>query len=150
MSITRPVPTSDDLIGPDSEGIYKRLGRIEQADLGWEGHGIFTVFLSFDFGGLHQGLPGGCLDAPVKDETGKFTGREGTAFGHDYIIGVMQAVGVERWSQLKGKLAYALYEDRHWNSPIVGIEAEPTRSDPRRVIFKDIAAKHGLPRLKDV
>jgi hypothetical protein len=96
MSITRPVPTSDDLIGPDSEGIYKRLGRIEQADLGWEGHGIFTVFLSFDFGGLHQGLPGGCLDAPVKDETGKFTGREGTAFGHDYIIGVMQAVGVER------------------------------------------------------
>lgn len=77
--------------------------RIDSTTLGLEGHGIMSAMIGLDYGGYHQGFGGYGMDEPVKDGTGKFLHRRGTAFGCEFIRRVLEVVGVETWEQLKGK-----------------------------------------------
>lgn len=74
-------------------------GRIESTMLGVEDHGIFTCVLHISFNGSGQGFGTACLDSydTVKKK------RIGTRWGLEYIMRLMEAVGVDKWEDLQGK-----------------------------------------------
>lgn len=77
---------------------------IESTMLGYEDHGILTCWLTLSYGGSGQGFGGYALDEPVFEngDRSKFKGRVGTAYGMQFVVGVMKAVGAESWENLKG------------------------------------------------
>ena len=84
---------------PDTE---IRNAKIESARIEREDHGIMTCFLSLNYGGASQGFGGYGLDEPVRKD-GEFIGRRGTAYGMEFIIRILDTVGVDRWDQLVGQ-----------------------------------------------
>lgn len=60
-------------------------------------NGILTAWVNLRFGQNHQGFGGRMLYNP---ELGAHSSNEAGPF----IIGVMKAVGVDRWESLKGKI----------------------------------------------
>ena len=72
---------------------------IEGTTLGTEDHGIFTAFLTLNYGGSCQGFGGYSFDG--FDE--KQNKRIGSAYGCEFIMRVLKVVGVEKWEDLKGK-----------------------------------------------
>jgi len=79
----------------------KELGIIESTYLGIEDHGIFTFFITIDYGGAKQAF-GGC----TLNEDG-------------LLRRVLEAVGVTSWEKLVGRSVYAT----HNSIKIVEIEA---------------------------
>jgi hypothetical protein len=77
-----------------------RNARITNTQLGTEDHGIFTAWINVEYDGGGQGFGGFALDEPMKDEVGKFLGRVGTAYGMNFVKGIMEAVGAESWEKL--------------------------------------------------
>lgn len=61
---------------------------IESTMLGYEDHGILTYFLHLNYGGSGQGFGGYKLGAEYTTKV---------------IEGILKAVGVEKWEDLKGK-----------------------------------------------
>lgn len=94
--------------------------RIDSTMLGVEGHGILSCMIGLDYGGTHQGFGGYGMDEPLKDDTGKFIRRQGTAFGCEFIRRVLEVVGVERWEDLKGQHVRVKRGDG-WNGEILAI-----------------------------
>jgi len=74
--------------------------RIKSTMLGVEDHGILTAYIHLDYGGSGQGFGGYALDS-YEGERGK-GGRQGTAWGMEFIRRVLETVGAERWEQLPG------------------------------------------------
>lgn len=106
--------------------MIEKIAKIEQTFLGWEDHGIFTATLILDYGGSGQGTP-----------AYSFGTKEGTAFGCNFIMRLMQACGANEWSQIKGTTILALFEDDTWSSPLVGIKPLPTEKG-REFLFKEL------------
>jgi len=75
---------------------------IESTHLGNESHGIFSSMLHLNYGGLCQGFGGYGFDKPIKDSGGKFERREGTAYGCEFIMRILETLEVETWEKLKG------------------------------------------------
>jgi hypothetical protein len=73
--------------------------RIRKASLGIEDHGIMTCMLYLDYQGSAQGFGGYSLD--TYDDTVKR--RVGTAYGMEWIIRLLRAVGVDNWEDLVGQ-----------------------------------------------
>lgn len=73
--------------------------RIGGTFLGREDHGILTAYVTLEGGGWGQGFGGYALDTWSE----KAKRRVGTAFGLDFIDGVLRVVGVESWEALTGK-----------------------------------------------
>lgn len=94
------------------EGVEYRgqIAEIESTHLGYEDHGIYTWNLGFRGPGWGQGTGHRAVDTPVQKD-GKFSHREGCAFGMQSIIDVLQVVGVERWEDLPHKRVIILRED---------------------------------------
>lgn len=104
-----------------------KIAKITNTMLGYEDHGILTVWLTLDYGGSGQGAGGVSLDTPLKDENNKFLRRVGTAEGMDFIIGIMGACGVEKWEDIKGRTVIAITDsDADWGGTVVGIKPLPT------------------------
>ena len=83
---------------------------IERTTLGFEDHGVFTGVLHLDYGSSRQGAGMMILDSRESDEDST---RRGTAFGLDWIIRVIQVVGVDAWEELRGKQIYAMKSERY-------------------------------------
>jgi len=83
--------------------VETKNARITSTMLGIEDHGIMSFYLYLDYGGSCQGAGGYCLDTPLKDESGNFIKRIGTASGTDLIMEILRVVGVEKWEDLKDK-----------------------------------------------
>lgn len=66
--------------------------------LGYENHGIMTCVLWLDCGGVGQKFGGYALDS-VDNET-KI--RSGTKYGMDFIVAILETLGMEKWEDLKG------------------------------------------------
>lgn len=75
---------------------------IESTMLGQEDHGILTCFLMLNYGGSGQGFGGWALDEPRRDSADKFLGRFGTAWGMQFIAGVLKVLEVSSWEKLPG------------------------------------------------
>ena len=71
---------------------------IKGASLMIEDHGILSSFLTLDYGGSGQGFGGYFLYSPSawKEQDKGWTGH--------FIWRVLETVGVEDWSQLKGEV----------------------------------------------
>ena len=101
----------------------KRIAKITGTLLGFEDHGILTVMLYCHFGNLSQGVGGLVMStcSSVDDKTVAIPG-----FGN-FVIGVLEACGVQTWEQVKGRTIYVLYaNDAGLNAYPVGIENLPT------------------------
>lgn len=106
--------------------MVEQIAKIERTMLGYEDHGIFTVTLTLNYGeGGAQGAGMAALDEPTHDDDGRFAGRVGTKMGHDYIIGIIRACGVDSWEQIKGRTIIALREDGY-HGAVIGIKPLPT------------------------
>ncbi len=76
---------------------------IRSTMLGIEDHGILTAMITLEFDGACQGFGGYALDEPVKNKKGDFVRRRGVAFGAEFILQVLNTVGVSKWEDLPGK-----------------------------------------------
>ena len=125
--------------------VERRVAKIESTNLGYEDHGIFTAYLHVSYGGgLHQGIGGYALDSPADRDAGE-KHRKGTAVGHDWIIGVMRACGVECWEQLPGRTVYVLVDELQdrAHGKVVGLEPLPTERG-ERFDFREWAANEAV------
>ncbi len=67
--------------------------------LGIEDHGIMTCNLQMEWPSHFQGFGGYCLSTFNK----QLNRRVGTAYGMQFILEILETVGVEKWEDLKGK-----------------------------------------------
>jgi hypothetical protein len=93
---------------------------IDSTMLGIEDHGIFTCYISLDYGGEIQGFGGYGLD----DWNPKTKKRDTVGFGLEFVKRVLKVAGVDKWEDLKG---------RH-----VRAEAEHTKIHRIGHILKDV------------
>lgn len=114
------------------------IAKITSTSLGYEDHGILTVWLTLDFGGgSMQGAGGYALDVWSEDDRR----RIGTAYGCEFIARVIKACGVDSWEKIKGRTVFALKAPGM--GPVLGIENLPTEPG-RRFVFADLAADLGV------
>lgn len=81
-------------------------GRIVRTSLGYEDHGMFTLYLHLEFGIGGCAYGGYALDSYDKDKKQ----RLGTAYGHQSIIAILQTLELERWEQLPGTFVRVEHE----------------------------------------
>ena len=90
--------------------------KIESTMLGFE-HSALSFWLMLDYGGSGQGFGGIGLDGKWdKDKQS----RVSHPFAGHCITGILKAVGVERWEDLKGKHCRVLTEPG-WSGSVKGI-----------------------------
>ena len=63
-----------------------------------------------NYGGCSQGFGGCALDSKPKERGDE---RGPTAYGMAFITGIMRAVGVEKWEDLKGKYVRVVADQGH-------------------------------------
>lgn len=117
----------------------RTIGKATRASICREDHGILTVDISFDYGSAGQGIPGFALDGWDKDEER----RVGDKRSIEFIAAIMDAFGVDRWEDIKGRTVHVLHEkgkSGFGGGLIVGIEPLPTERGTR-VIFADVFAE---------
>lgn len=122
----------------NGETLHGVVMRIKSTSLTIEDHGIVTAYLHCEGDGSGIGVGGYCLDQPVKDADGKFLRREGTGYGLDHIMQILNTAGVGSWEKLPGLNIIVLHETPSvWGSTAVGFAHI---SDEKKVlIFKDHA-----------
>ena len=103
--------------------MIEKIAKIESTMLGYEDHSIFSISLHVRYGeNTHQGVGGYALD-----EWDESVGhRVGTAYGHNFIIRVLKAVGASKWEDVKGRTIMVLFEKDGWNELPIGIKNLPT------------------------
>lgn len=85
----------------DNQEPETRNAKIVNTKLGYEDHGIFTVWLELDYGGTMQGFGGYGLDEWQQEESYR---RDLTGVGTEFIRSILDTVGVETWEQLRGQV----------------------------------------------
>ena len=111
---------------------YERvIAKIESTHLGYEDHGIFSLNVSFDYGGSAQGTGHYCVCSSKSD-------NPEDAGGIRLVKAIVDACGVDQWEKLRGRTVYVL-KDPGWNGMVRGIEPLPTEKGTA-VIFKDVLA----------
>lgn len=103
---------------------------IKSTTLGYEDHNIMTVWLHLDFGGTGQSFGGYALDEYVK---AKDTRIPHVSFAA-WVKGIIDAVGVRNWEELKDKHIRVEREDG-WNGKItrIGHFLEDKWFDPKNI-----------------
>jgi len=66
-------------------------------------HGCLSLWLMMEFNGGGQGFGGYALDEPLRDDDGKFIRRQGTAYGLEWILRLMNLFRVDDFSELVGQ-----------------------------------------------
>ena len=92
---------------------------IKSSSLGIEDHGILTAMIDCRWDGGGIGVGGYRLD---KGGCAPDYKSEGSAYGLDQIMQIMDVVGVNKWEALKDKQVIVLFDKSSgWGSPAVGI-----------------------------
>lgn len=111
---------------------------IKSTMLGTEDHGIFTAYITLDYGGAGQAFGGYAFDEPPStDGDGE---RRGHAFGAEYIMRVLKVLEVQCWEKLPGTScrvrashvgveAIGHYLKDNWFTPTVVAEAMEASHD---------------------
>ena len=114
-----------------------QIGTIKSTRLGYQDHGILTADLNVEWAGGGVSVGGFVLDKPRDRDASDYT-REGTAYGLDQIIRILETVGVERWEDLKGQQIIVLFEGESvWGSQAVGLAA--TTDDEKVLVLREHA-----------
>jgi hypothetical protein len=117
-------------------GYHREIGKVTDTELGWESHGILTVYLRMDYGHSGQSIGGYCLDKPIHED-GAFKGRIGSAYGMEFVRRLIKACGVEKWEDVKGRTVFVLRESDRLNAKVLGVENLPTERG-ERFLFSDL------------
>lgn len=88
--------------------------KIVSTMLGREDHGILTALITLDFSSFKQAFGGYALDT---HDGKKRVGHEACG---QFVMGVLEVVGVESWEDLKGKYVRVDMETG-WNGKILRI-----------------------------
>ena len=83
--------------------------KISGTTLGFEDHGIFTCTIRLDYDGSVQSFGGYFFD--TYDE--KLKRRVGHRFGVDFMMELLNTVGVSTWEQLEGRYVRVKQEINH-------------------------------------
>lgn len=84
--------------------------------LGYEDHGIMTIYLTLDYGGTMQGFGGYALDVYSEEDKERLPSK---ALG-EWVMNLLDIVGVNKYEDLKGKYIRVELEEG-WNGKILGI-----------------------------
>lgn len=115
------------------------VATIKGTSLGYEDHGILTAFLHCEWSGSGIGVGGYCLDRH-KDGPG-FGSRQGTAYGLDHVMRLMETVGVNEWEQIKGRQVIVLFEGTGSTLGMTAAGIAHITDEKRVLILKDHAAE---------
>lgn len=108
------------------DGYFGNIGTVVGYNLGVEDHGIFGINVTFDLqNGSTQGTGWFSL-ANSKEE----------AKGRPIMMlrDILEVIGVDEYSKIRGKTVLCLYEDDSFNAFIKGIQSVQIN---KKVIFKD-------------
>lgn len=83
--------------------------------LGFEGHGILTCYVYLESEKYSCGFGGYALDS----YSASLKKRVGVGFGVDFIVALLETVGVEKWEDLPGK--YVRINSEGWGGKILCI-----------------------------
>lgn len=121
----------------------KNLAKISKATLSME-RGIlsFWIFVEYEEGG-GQGVGGIALDSPKKESQSlwkkKFIKRQGSAYGCEVIRRLLVALGVNDFSEMKGRNIWVLGTGEGFDFKPIGIQKlRNDLGDEDPVIFGDI------------
>jgi hypothetical protein len=115
----------------------KKLAKVASVKLHIEDHGILTISISLDFGGIHQGFGGYSLDTYDKEKKR----RVGTDYGTEWILRLLNLFAVTSLDEIKGRSVYALYEKDEWNAFIEGLEM-PEFDGGKRFVPKEMRKEY--------
>ena len=120
----------------------KKLAKIRKASLEIQERGILTFWLHVDYeDGCSQGVGGIALD----DWNENKRAREGCAFGCEMIRQVLLCLGVDDFSQMKGKMIWVLGEGGGLGFTPRGIQAlRVDNIEQPTVVWKDVAESMGF------
>ena len=107
------------------------LGQIEKTNLGYEEHGIFTAWLRVKGDTWGQVVGGYVLDTTKPDGGGD---REGTAYGLDLIIRILETLGVKQWESLIGVDVYLIQNPKDQWGQVLGIVG---KNSSKPLFFQD-------------
>lgn len=113
--------------------------RIKDTMLGVEDHGILTAYVHLEGDGWGVGFGGYAMDS--WDQSKKR--RLGTAFGTEYILRLLDVIGVSKWEDLKGKYCRVETEGLGGGARRIGHITKDKWFDPKALAeeFKDEAVK---------
>ena len=112
----------------------KELARITSASLEIKERGILNFWINVDYeNGFSQGVGGIALDTYDKEKDA----RIGTAYGCEMIRQLLLVLGVNDFSQMKGKDIWVLVEGSNLNIKPIGIQALKADGG-KQLIFGDI------------
>jgi len=112
----------------------KKIAKITGVRLEIEDHGILTIGIGLDYGGVHQTYGGYGLDSYDK----KTNERIGTRYGTECILRLIRAFGTTTLEEITGRYCYAHFASSTYNELVEAIETlEPDGSV--RFSFKEIA-----------
>jgi hypothetical protein len=124
--------------------MHEKIAKIENTFLGREDHGIWTAQLQVSYGSTCQGIGGYTLDEPRKDGDDKHIGRFGTSYGMEWIMRCVDACGVDRWEQVKGRTVLVYFEEDSWGAQPIGMGPLPTEPG-KPFMFSALSEEQGLP-----
>jgi len=113
----------------DGKTYIGEWGTIKSTHLGYESHGIFTLYAELDYGGSGQSFGGYALDQYDKTTDQRW----GTDWGLEFIKRVMWVVGVSKWEEMVGQRVLALREDY-----LGSIKAIISEDQKRSFFFDDL------------
>ena len=87
---------------------------ITNVDLSMADHGCLTLVMTLEGGGWGAVYGGYCLGKGYLDASDDFF--DGSAAGMEYLIRIMDTVGVEKFQDLKGK--YIRVATKRWCDPV--------------------------------
>lgn len=122
--------------------MIKKLAKIREASLNMQDRGIFTFWIHVDYeDGCSQGVGGIALDDWDESERA----RKGTAFGCEVIRQILLCLGVDDFSQMKGKMIWVIGEGEGLSFTPRGIQAlRVDNSNQPKVVWSEIAESMGV------
>lgn len=112
----------------------KSLARVSSAHLEIQERGILNFWIHVDYENFgSQSIGGICLDTYDKNKER----RIGTAYGCEMIRQLLLVMGVNDFSEMKGKMFYVLHEGEGFNIKPKGIE-RLALDGGKSVVFDDV------------
>jgi hypothetical protein len=119
------------------------IARITSTELGESDGPVFSAWVNVIYTATSgQGLGGYCFtDKPIEEP---YRHRPGTAYGMEWIVRFLDAVGVSKWEDLPGTFLIVLRDD---NDRVLGVKQIPTEGDGL-FLFDDLPVNFGEPKEK--
>ena len=121
----------------------RQLAKIRTLNLNYQDRQILMLNLNVDYEtGCSQNIFGGLiLDEPVKDSAGKFSHRQGSAFGCEMIRLILDVLKIDDLSEGKGKYIHVLGEGGGFDFKPKGLETLRVDGDQKKIIFSEVLEK---------